>query len=124
MNFQEIINNIDVWDSWITQYKIFVPKFIEEAKTKANYSDWDKSIFNEFFEKNRDQCVSSLQQGYYTHNEKQLIKDNWLEIAPYLKKIAENQNTLDLETYKFIKNWFRKHTTQNRKASGNRIIAS
>ena len=124
MNFQEIINNIDVWDSWITQYKIFVPKFIEEAKTKANYSDWDKSIFNEFFEKNRDQCVSSLQQGYYTHNEKQLIKDNWLEIAPYLKKIAENQNTLDLETYKFIKNWFRKHTTQNRKASANRIIAS
>ena len=124
MKFQEIIDNIDVWYNWIDQYKKFVPKFIEEAKTKANYSDWDKSIFNEFFEKNRDQCVSSLQQGYYTHNEKQLIKENWLEIAPYLKKIAENQNTLDLETYKFIKNWFRKHTTQNRKASANRIIAS
>ena len=81
-------------------------------------------VFNEFFEKNRDQCVSSLQQGYYTYNEKQLIKENWLEIAPYLKKIAENQEFLDLETYDFIKKWFRKFTTQNRKASANRIIAS
>ena len=124
MKFQEIIDNIDVWYNWIDQYKKYVPKFIEEAKTKVNYSDWDSEVFNEFFEKNRDQCVSSLQQGYYTYNEKQLIKENWLEIAPYLKKIAENQEFLDLETYDFIKKWFRKFTTQNRKASANRIIAS
>ncbi|MPL55929.1 hypothetical protein SDC9_01411 [bioreactor metagenome] len=124
MKFQEIIDNIDVWYNWIYQYKKYVPKFIEEAKTKVNYSDWDSEVFNEFFEKNRDQCVSSLQQGYYTYNEKQLIKENWLEIAPYLKKIAENQEFLDLETYDFIKKWFRKFTTQNRKASANRIIAS
>ena len=124
MKFQEIIDNIDVWYNWIDQYKKYVPKFIEEAKTKVNYSDWDSEVFNEFFEKNRDQCVSSLQQGYYTYNEKQLIKENWLEIAPYLKKIAENQEFLDLETYDFINKWFRKFTTQNRKASANRIIAS
>ena len=74
MKFQEIIDNIDVWYNWIDQYKKYVPKFIEEAKTKVNYSDWDSEVFNEFFEKNRDQCVSSLQQGYYTYNEKQLIK--------------------------------------------------
>ena len=53
MKFQEIIDNIDVWYNWIDQYKKYVPKFIEEAKTKVNYSDWDSEVFNEFFEKNR-----------------------------------------------------------------------
>lgn len=124
MEINKIISEIKVWDGWAVKYKEFVPQFIEEAINKNSWQEWDKKVFTEFFEKNRDQCVSSLQQGYYTIIEKSVIKENWTELAPLLKKIASQQDKLDLDTYAEIKKWLRKHTSQNRKASVNRLIAS
>lgn len=120
----KIITEIKVWDNWQNNYKNFVPLFIEEAKTKNNWTEWDNEVFQEFFEKNRDQCVASLQQGYYSHDEKLKIKSNWNELAQMLSKISHQQDFLDLETYDKIRNWLRQFTTQNRKASANRLIAS
>lgn len=124
MEINKIISEIKVWDGWAVKYKEFVPQFIEEAINKRTWQEWDKKVFIEFFEKNRDQCVSSLQQGYYSNIEKSTIKENWSELAPLLKKIASQQCELDLDTYAEIKKWLRKHTSQNRKASVNRLIAS
>ncbi len=120
----KVINEIKVWDNWQNNYKNFVPLFIEEAKIKNNWTEWDNKVFQEFFEKNRDQCVASLQQGYYSHDEKLKIKNNWSELAQMLSKISYQQDTLDLDTYDKIRNWLRQFTTQNRKASANRLIAS
>lgn len=124
MEINKIISEIKVWDGWAVKYKEFVPKFIEEANNKNTWQEWDKKVFNEFFEKARDQCVSSLQQGYYTNIEKSIIKENWSELAPLLKKIASQQDKLDLDTYTEIKKWLYKYTSQNRKAAVNRLIAS
>ena len=122
-NIDVIISKIKVNQEWLDRYKFYVPKFIEEAKTKTNWQDWDPEIFYEFFEKNREQCVSSLQQGYYTLKEQEAIKDNWIELSPLLKKIAENQDVLDLDAYGAVLKWIRHYTVQNRKASGHRLIA-
>lgn len=124
MKINEVIQNIKVWTTWANSYKKYVPGFIEEAKTKTNWQDWDKDIFREYFDQSRDQCVSSLQQGYYTNIEKDAIKKNWGELAVLLKKIADQQDQMDLVTYDEIKKWLRKHTSQNRKAAANRLIAS
>ena len=86
MKFQEIIDNIDVWYNWIDQYKKYVPKFIEEAKTKVNYSDWDSEVFNEFFEKNRDQCVS-LEKIELPENFN--LQNSVVEEKPYILIIDE-----------------------------------
>lgn len=124
MKLNETIKNIKVWSTWVDSYKKYVPQFIQEAKTKNNWQDWDKDIFREYFEQSRDQCVSSLQQGYYTNIEKDAIKKNWGELAVLLKKIADQQDQMDLVTYNEIKKWLKKHTSQNRKAAANRLIAS
>ncbi|MDY3547043.1 AAA family ATPase [Riemerella anatipestifer] len=121
---KNILNDIYIWTDWRECYKAYVPQFIKEAKTKNNWKDWTEDIFYEFFEKNRDQCVASLPQGYYTNVEKDKIKEHWPEIAPYLKKIAENQDTLDIDTYQYIKIWLNKFTSKKRRASANRLIAS
>ena len=71
MKLNNIIQNIDVWSTWVDSYRKYVPQFIEEAKTKTNRQDWDKDAFFEFFEKSNNQCVSSLQQGYFTNVEKE-----------------------------------------------------
>lgn len=124
MKLDEIIQGIVIWDNWANSYREFVPQFIEEAKIKEKWEDWDKKLFFEFFEKSNNQCVSSLQQGYYTNTEKEKIKNNWSELAPLLKKIAIQQDQMDLATYNQIKKWINNHTSQNRKAATNRLIAS
>ncbi|WP_294313088.1 AAA family ATPase [uncultured Chryseobacterium sp.] len=120
---QEIANEIDVWEGWRDHYGDFVPVFIEEAKKGNNWKDWNQDIFFEYFEKSGDQCVSSLKLGYFTVEEQEKIKGNWLEIAPLLQKIAYSQNEPLFEVYHELKNIIRKYTKQNRMASTNRLIA-
>ncbi|KAA0127213.1 AAA domain-containing protein [Chryseobacterium sp. SN22] len=120
---QEIATEIDIWEDWRDKYGEFVPKFIEEAKKGNNWKDWDPNTFWEFFEKSNDQCISSLQQGYFSGEEKEKIKENWLEIAPLLQKIALSQDEPLFDTYHELKSIIKKYTKQNRKASTNRLIA-
>jgi 5-methylcytosine-specific restriction protein B len=124
MKLNSIIENIDVWGDWRSSYNHFVPKFIEEAKTKLEWKDLDDEVFFEFFEKSANQCVSSLQQGYFTDVEKEKIKDNGSSISNNLKKIASNQNEPQWDIYADLKRTIRKYTSQDRKASTNRMIAA
>ena len=121
---KEYCNEIDVWDGWLNNYKKNVPNFIEEAKTKVSWQDWDKGVFSEFFERSNDQCVSSLRQGYFTKEEQDRIKLNWNEIYVLLKIIAENQENPQWEVYKELKTKIRQYTSQDRKAATNRLVAS
>ncbi|MEP1489737.1 MAG: AAA family ATPase [Algibacter sp.] len=123
MKLTELISKIEVWDNWVNSYKNYVPKFIEEASTKTNWEDWDSEVFVEFFEKSNNQCVSSLQQGYFTKEEQINIKNNWSELAPLLKTLADNQEEPQWETYQQTKNFIRKFTSLNRKAATYRLIA-
>jgi 5-methylcytosine-specific restriction protein B len=121
---KEYCNELKVWENWLNSYREFVPQFIDEAKTKKNWQEWDKDIFFEFFECSNDQCVSSLRQGYFTREEQEKIKSNWNQIAPLLKIIAENQDSPDWKTYQELKKIVRQFTTQDRKAATNRLVAS
>lgn len=123
MKLNKVIQDIDVWHTWVDAYKKYVPKFIEEAKNKTRWQDWDKDVFNEFFLKSNDQCVSSLKQGYFTNVEKDKIKANWAELAPLLKKIAESQTVPLYDVYKQIEEILRKYTTQHRRSATYRLIA-
>jgi 5-methylcytosine-specific restriction protein B len=121
---KEYCNEIDIWDGWLNSYRKYVPNFIEEAKTKVSWQEWDKDIFFEFFERSNDQCVSSLRQGYFTKEEQEKIKSNWSEISKLLKTIAENQETPNWNTYQELKKKIRQNTSQDRKAATNRLVAS
>jgi len=124
MKLIELTNKIEVWDSWVNAYKNYVPKFIAEASTKLQWEDWDSIVFVEFFERSNNQCVSSLRQGYFTKEEQTKIKDNWSELAPLLKVVADNQEEPQWEAYQKIKQVIRKYTAQNRKAATYRLIAA
>ena len=124
MELQDIINKIDIWQEWHDNYCYFVPKFIESAKTCESWQEWDKDLFYEFFERGGDQCVSSLKQGYFTKEEQVRIKEDWKELAPMLKSIAESQDEPLWDIYDKIKSFLRERTSQDRKAATNRLIAS
>ena len=124
MELQDIISKIDIWQEWHDNYCHFVPLFIESAKSCKNWKDWNKDLFHEFFERGGDQCVSSLQQGYFTKEEQVKIKEDWNELAPMLKTIAESQDKPLWEIYNKIKKFLRERTSQDRRAATNRLIAS
>jgi 5-methylcytosine-specific restriction enzyme B len=124
MTLKEIISKLDIGEEWKNNYKRYVPKFINEAKNKLKWQDWDTDTFHEFFHRSSQQCVSSIKRGYFTNKEKQKIKDNWHTIAPLLKEIAESQEKPLFETYDKIKAIIRRFTDQDRKAATNRLIAS
>ena len=124
MELQDIISKIEIWQEWHDNYCHFVPKFIESAKSCENWKDWNKDLFHEFFERGGDQCVSSLQQGYFTKEEQVKIKEDWNELAPMLKNIAESQDEPLWDIYDKIKSFLRERTNQDRKAATNRLIAS
>ena len=124
MKFKEVINQLDIWDNWRKSYNKYVPQFIEEARKGENWETWNKDVFYEFFTKGGDQCVASLKQGYFTNQEKQLIKDNWDKIAPLLKQIADNQEEPQYGIYNQLKKTLQTYTSLDRKAATNRMIAS
>lgn len=123
-SLKEEIQKLDHWINWENNYKNYVPQFISEASKGNDWETWEKEIFIEFFEKAREQCVSSLQQGYFTNKEKENIKKNWNKIAPLLKNLSSNQEVPNFELYQEIQNVIRSYTDVNRKAATYRLIAS
>ncbi|CAH0290985.1 AAA family ATPase [Chryseobacterium sp. Bi04] len=123
MTFTELIDKLEIWDHWQERYSHYVPLFIGEANTGKNWEDWDKEVFYEFFMRSSDQCVSSLKLGYFTHEEKDLIKTNWSELSLLLQNLALNQHQPSFEIYYQIKDIIRKYTSNNKKAATNRLIA-
>lgn len=121
---KELVKELDHWEDWQNNYNKFVPLFIEEASKGNNWDMWNQEIFREFFEQARDQCVSSLQQGYFTNVEKEKIKNNWNSIAPLLKELSENQDVPNFELYQRVQEEIRKYTDVNRRAGTYRLIAS
>lgn len=114
----------EVWGDWLASYKKYVPRFIEEARTKTRWEDWDNEVFYNFFERAREQCVASLQQGYFSNADKQAIKAHWDELAPLLRTVAENQTEPQWDVYRQIKHTIRKYTKRNMRAATHRLVAS
>lgn len=111
-------------DDWARSYKYFVPLFIQEAKTKTHWKDWNKDVFFEFFERPNGQCVSSLLQGYFSRDEKEELKNNWNKLSPLLKEIADNQDLPQWEKYDQLANIIRQYTKKNMRAATCRLVAA
>lgn len=123
-NLAYYCERIDRDDDWAQSYKHFVTLFIQEAKTKTRWEDWDKDVFWEFFERPNDQCVSSLQQGYFSRDERSELKNHWGEISPLLKVIADNQDIPQWSAYDQLANVIRRYTKKNMRAATCRLAAA
>lgn len=123
-NLAYYCEQINCDDNWAQSYKHFVPLFIEEAKTKTHWEDWDKDVFWEFFERPNDQCVSSLQQGYFSRDERSDLKNHWDEISPLLRIIADNQSVPQWNIYDRLSNVIRQYTKKNMRAATCRLAAA
>lgn len=124
MDLKEILKGIPFREEWQNRYHYFIPLFINNATRFDKWQDWDQHVFNEFFEKNAGQCVSSLQQGCFTNEDKNKLKQNWSQISPLLRDLALTQNEPNWDLYILINKIIRQFTSQSMQAATNRLIAS
>lgn len=114
MELKDIISKITINKEWHERYCKLVPQFIESAKSCRDWTDWEKDLFYEFFEREDGHCVSSLRQGYFTSEEKFKIKENWKDLAPILKEIAEQPKSQRSFTTKYIVSLVKLRTKKGR----------
>ena len=75
MELNNVFQDIHANDGWGMAYKKFTPRFIDYAKNKLPISSWTGEDRDQFLAS--DNCVSSLMQGNFTHEQRKAIVDNW-----------------------------------------------
>lgn len=119
-SLKELIIQIEKPD--LSQYKKYTPLFIEEAGKDLNWTEWDEDVFNDFFEKAHN-SVAYLGQGVLRPHHKEVIKKNWLKLAPHLKAIASSQDIPLWDEYKTIRKIIKECTEDNMQIATNRMLA-
>ena len=74
MELNKVFQEIPADDEWGRAYKHFTPLFIEYAKNKMPIASWKSEDRDEFLASYN--CVSSLRQGNFTHEQTKAIFDN------------------------------------------------
>jgi 5-methylcytosine-specific restriction protein B len=86
---RDVIAGIEVAPEDFAEYQRYVPRFIEEARTGKDWSEWDADVFHKFFEV-KDNFLSTFTM-YIPGAERQEIKRNWGRFAGLFKELALNQ---------------------------------
>ncbi len=123
MDLHDIIQQIKVWEPWVENYKNMVPKFIDEASQNKDWSEWDKNTFDVYFNQLDGNPISSMKQGYFTLEQRDLIKSHWRDFSKDLQDIALSQTVPLFDKYEAIVNKINSLYDGNRYASINRMIA-
>ena len=119
-SLKELIGQIEKPN--LSQYKKFTPLFIAEAEKGLNWTEWDKDVFDDYFEKAHN-SVAYLGQGVLRPHHKEVIKKNWMKLAPHLKAIAASQDIPLWDEYKTIRKIIKECTEDNMQIATNRMLA-
>ena len=107
-SLKELIDSLKDSDNYNQRYRYDTARFIEEAKKGKNWMQWDKEVFEQYFEKGLN-CIAKLGNGQMSTAEKMSVKEHWMELAPHLKNIADSQDVPLWSEYEAIRNFIRKY---------------
>lgn len=77
MELNKVFQEIHADDAWGMSYKQFTPRFIEYAKAKKPIASWNSEDRDQFLASYN--CISSLKQGNFTHEQRTALVNNWEE---------------------------------------------
>ncbi len=108
-----------VFFDWFPAYQ----KAVNEYKEQVISNNWTDKVFQRLIKDTTKNGISDLQQGNFTWEEFEKIKNNWSDIQPTIKAIAEN-NKISKPEYQEILKFFGKQNSGNRPAGTNRVVAA
>jgi len=111
MELNKVFKEIDADDGWGRSYKLYTPRFIEYAKSKTPIASWEGEDREQFLASSN--CVSSLMQGNFTHEQRKAIIENWeTNFTEDLYNIVSSE-TFQLQTNKELFEKIISVTTKN-----------
>jgi len=121
---QKIYNNAVnkkhwVYYDWFPSYK----KCVQEYQQQAISGKWEDKVFQRLVKDTTENGISDLRQKNFEWTEFENIKKNWSDIEDTIKTIASS-NSIDKDNYQKVLKFLRKHTSENRYAASNRVIAA
>ena len=122
MRIQDLLPKIDVNDNWGKDYRKFVPQFISYAKERIHVNNWQHEVRDQLFRSVN--CISSLRQGNFYLNERDIIQEHWDELISPLGIIVDNPETFCIEQCYEIIRIIKKYTEANRPAASLRFISA
>lgn len=126
MKLNKVFETIDANDDWGINCKTFLPRFIEYAKTKRPITSWEKEDRDQFLATNN--CISSLQQGNFSYEQREAIKKNWdTQFTEPLYQIVTSDNfELDInkDLFKKIINVTTRNGSKTMRAATLRFLAA
>ena len=122
MRIQDLLPEIKVNDKWGNDYRKFVPEFISYAKERKHVNNWKTEVRDQLFRSVN--CISSLRQGNFLINEREIIQEHWDELINPLGIIADNPDTFCIEQCYEIIRIIKKYTCSNRPAASLRFISA
>ena len=126
MKLNQEFETIYADDSWGKSYKKFAPRFIEYAKSKSPIDQWSPEDRDQFLAS--ENCVSSLKQGNFTHEQRKAIVDNWelLFTEPLFQIVSSDSFLLkpNLDLYQRIIDVTTKDGGKSMRAAALRFLAA
>lgn len=111
MKLNEVFQEVSANDNWGISQKKFIPRFVQYAKERKPIALWDAEDREQFLAS--ENCVSSLKQGNFTHEQREAIVNNWEEhFTGPLYQIVTSADFL-LETNKTLYNKIIQITTND-----------
>lgn len=122
MKLQDILPKISENDNWGKDYRRYVRKFIAYAKERTHVNEWKFDVRDQLFRSVN--CISSLRQGNFHLNEREIIQEHWDELIEPLGVIVDNPNIFCIEQCYEITRIIKKHTEANRPAASLRFLSA
>ncbi len=126
MELNKVFQEVSANDEWGNAYKRYLPRFIEYAKAKKPIATWDDEDREQFL--SSENCVSSLKQGNFTHEQRNAIVDNWKDqfIEPLYEIVTNEcfQLQLNIALFNKILSITTKDGGKNMRAATLRFLAA
>ena len=111
-NHHEFFDRFDEYEACVNEYR-----------EQAISNNWEEIVFRKLVKDATGQGISNLSRRIFSWEEFESIKNNWHDIQPLFKEIAEKSD-ITLHQYQEIVSFFRKQTKGNKPAATNRVIAA
>ena len=96
MQLNELFQEIQANDRWGLSFQKYAPRFINYAKSKTPITKWNTEDKKEFLAS--DNCVSSLMQGNFTHDQRKILEESWEKefMEPLYRIVSSERFELEL----------------------------
>ena len=126
MELNKVIQEINADDEWGKSYRYFIPRFIQYAKDKTPIGSWNNEDREQFLASHN--CVSSLRQGNFSHEQRNAIVDNWEKkfVEPLYEIVSNDRFNLQVnkDLFNSIINVTTKNGGKNMRAAALRFLAA